>query len=124
MLQTVDFLFVAGHAILIAFNLSGWAFRRTRRLHLVVIGLTIGSWVLLGLVYGFGYCPCTDWHWDVKRALGEQDLPNSWVKYYADAVSGMDVDAGLIDAVVGACGFGALALSVALNLRDLRRRRD
>jgi hypothetical protein len=26
------------------------------------------SWFGLGLFYGIGYCPSTDWHWRIKRA--------------------------------------------------------
>ena len=40
----------------------------------VIIGSVL---VGLGAVYGWGYCPCTDWHWDVKRRLGETGLPRS-----------------------------------------------
>lgn len=118
MLRLADILFVLFHTILIVFNLSGWAFKKTRRLHLLVISLTIGSWVVLGFFYGFGYCPCTDWHWDVKLALGERGLPASWVKYHVDLVTGKSWDPALIDSIVGVAGFGALLLSVGLNIRD------
>jgi hypothetical protein len=123
MLRLADILFVVFHTILVVFNLCGWAFRRTRRLHLIVISLTLASWFGLGLFYGLGYCPCTDWHWDVKRALGESDLPASWVKYYADHWSGADVDAGLIDTFVVTAGAAAFVLSVGLNIRDYLRAR-
>lgn len=124
MLRLADILFVLFHTILIVFNLSGWAFRKTRRIHLLAISLTIGSWVVLGFFYGFGYCPCTDWHWGVKRALGERGLPASWVKYYVDLVTGQNWDAGLIDTVVGVAGMGAFLLSVGFNIRDYVSRRN
>ena len=114
--EALDVLFVVFHSGLIAFNLLGWIWKRTRRLHLVVLGLTYVSWYGFGFFYGFGYCPCTDWHWDVKRALGEQDLPASYVKYYADALTGMDWDAWLVDRIVMGCGFAALVISLYLNL--------
>lgn len=124
MLRLADILFVVFHTILVVFNLCGWGFRRTRRLHLVVISLTLGSWFGLGLFYGLGYCPCTDWHWEVKRALGESDLPASWVKYYADRLTGADVDAALIDISVATAGAAAFVLSVGLNIRDYLRARS
>lgn len=118
MLRFLDLLFVLFHSGLVVFNLTGWAFSATRRAHLIIISLTVSSWLGLGYFFGFGYCPSTDWHWDVKRALGEQGLPASWMKYYADHITGQSWDAGLIDMIVGTVGVGALLLSVGLSVRD------
>ena len=96
--------------------------RRTRRLHLITIGLTCLSWIGLGFFYGFGYCPSTDWHWQVKRALGETDLPTSYVKYYVDRLTGMDWNSSLVDNGVAALGIVALIVSIVLNVRDRRVR--
>lgn len=93
-------------------------------MHLVVISLTILSWFGLGYFYGFGYCPCTDWHWDVKLALGERGLPASWVKYYVDWLTGMDWDPVIVDLAVGVLGIGAFLASIIANWRDLRSRRQ
>lgn len=117
----LDVFFVVFHGAIVLFNVTGWIWRRTRRLHLIVIGLTFLSWFGLGIFYGWGYCPSTDWHWDVKRALGETDLPNSYVKYYVDAVTGMSWDPGLVNAVVMGVALAALIASVVLNVRDRRR---
>lgn len=110
------------HGALILFNLTGWIWRKTRPIHLVVIALTFLSWFGLGALYGWGYCPCTDWHWRVKRALGETDLPYSYVKYYADWLTGSDWDPRLIDMVVLGLGLLALVLSLWTNWRDARGR--
>ena len=123
MLALLDVLFFVFHGGLVLFNLTGWVWRRTRRLHLVVIGLTVLSWFGLGVFYGWGYCPCTDWHWDVKRRLGETGLPNSYVKYYLDRLSGISWDPLVVDALVLVLGVGALVVSVVLNVRDRRRAR-
>ena len=123
MLRLLDLLFVLFHTGLVLFNLTGWAFPRTRRLHLIVISATVGSWIGLGYFFGFGYCPSTDWHWDVKSALGEQGLPSSWMKYYADHITGQSWDAGLIDSIVGIAGIGALLVSAGLNIRDYASKR-
>ena len=120
----LDIFFVVFHTLLIGFNLTGWIWKRTRRLHLVVIGLTFLVWLVCGLFHGFGYCPCTDWHWDVKRRLGETDLPLSYIKYYADALTGVDWDARLVDRVVTGLGVLALGLSIALNFFHRRRASD
>jgi hypothetical protein len=81
MLIFLDLLFFILHVVVILFNLFGWIWERTRRLHLWVIGITLASWLLLGLKYGIGYCFLTDWHWQVKRKLGEINLPHSFVQY-------------------------------------------
>ena len=120
----LDALFVAFHVLLIGFNLLGWAWRRTRRLHLLAISVTLLSWFGLGVAYGWGYCPLTDWHWDVKRALGESALPASWVKYYLDRLTNLDWNAGVVDVLVIGSGLGAFVVSLTLNMRDLRRRRS
>lgn len=116
----LDYLILATHSLLILFNLGGWIWRKTRRLHLVVLGATFFSWFGLGLFYGFGYCPLTDWHWRVKRALGETDLPASYVKYYLDRITGLDWDPGVVDLVVVVPAGCALVVSVWLNWRDRR----
>ena len=119
----LDALFVAVHTLLVGFNTLGWAWTRTRRLHLITISATLLSWFGLGVVYGWGYCPLTDWHWQVKRALGETHLPASCMKYYLDRITGIDWSAAVVDALVIGTALGALAVSVVLNVRDIRRAR-
>jgi hypothetical protein len=121
MYALLDVFFVVFHSVLVLFNLVGWAWRRTRRVHLITIGLTVLSWFGLGVFFGWGYCPCTDWHWQVKRALGERNLPNSYIKYYLDRLSGVDWDPAVVDFLVVATTLAALGLSVWLNGRDFRR---
>lgn len=118
----LDALLTALHALLVGFNMLGWAWRRTRRLHLVAICATLLSWFGLGVAYGWGYCPLTDWHWEVKRALGETGLPASCIKYHLDRITGVDWSSGLVDGVVVGSAAAALAASVILNARDRVRR--
>ena len=122
MLETLDIFFVAFHTIVIIFNLFGWMWRRTRVANLALLSLTAFSWFVLGIWYGIGYCPLTDWHWDVLRALGHTAIPHSYVKYLVDRVLGIDLDAGLVDAVVLAAFILALSISLGLNIRDWRRK--
>lgn len=123
MLHALDIFFVVFHTTLTLFNLFGWAYWRTRSANLITLGLTAGSWVGLGLFYGFGYCPLTDWHWRVLYRLGERDLPRSYITYLIERVLGVSPDPVAVNwgAVVGLSG--ALAVSVVLNARDFRRRR-
>jgi hypothetical protein len=71
MLIFLDVFFLVFHASLILFNLFGWMFRKTRVWNLVTLLLTGLSWTLLGIFYGFGYCPFTDWHFQVLEELGK-----------------------------------------------------
>ena len=114
----LDYFFFIFHGSLVIFDLTGWAWRRTRRLHLITIGLTILSWFGLGIFYGWGYCPCTDWHWEVKREIGETNLPNSYVKYYVDKLTGFTWDPLVVDTTVLILGLFAFALSCWLNWQD------
>ncbi|MCH2450615.1 MAG: DUF2784 domain-containing protein [Gracilimonas sp.] len=123
-LQILDYAFVVFHFSLIAFNLTGWLWHKTRRLHLYVISATIFSWVGLGAIYGLGYCPCTDWHWQVKRALGETELPASYIKYYLDQVSGFSWEPFTVDVLVAVLGIGALLLSLIMNYRDWKTQKN
>jgi hypothetical protein len=117
----LGWLFAVTHGALCVFVLVGWAFRPTRRAHLAVTIAIFLSWFGLGLVYGIGYCPCTDWHWQIKRELGETGLPISYVEYYADRWTGIDWDPRVVDAVVVIAAVAALGSSIWLNLRDRRR---
>jgi hypothetical protein len=123
MLLFLDIFFFLFHTGLVAFNLVGWIWKKTRRVHLAVISLTVASWFGLGLFYGIGYCPCTDWHWQVKRELGAENLPASYVKYYLDRATGLDVDPGVIDVSVAVLGIAALLISVAVNYVGWKRTR-
>ena len=119
----LDPLLFLAHAALVLFNLTGWIWRRTRRAHLITISLTLFSWFGLGLFYGWGYCPCTDWHWEIKRQLGETDLPASYIKYYLDRWSGLEWNPWWVDLMVLSGGFGPFFASAELNRRDRRKAR-
>lgn len=123
-LLILDYAFVVFHFSLIAFNLTGWIWYKTRRLHLYVISATIFSWVGLGAVYGLGYCPCTDWHWQVKRALGETGLPASYIKYYLDQAFGFSWEPFTVDILVALLGIGALLISIIMNYRDWKTQKN
>ena len=116
----LDYAFIIFHVSLILFNLAGWAWEKTRFIHLITTGLTILSWFGLGIFYGWGYCPCTEWHWQVKYRLGESDLPYSYVKYYVDRLTGISWEPLVVDATVVILGLLAFGLSCWFNWRDQR----
>ncbi len=123
MYTLLDSFFTVFHSGLVLFVLMGWVWRRTRRIHLIVAGLILLSWFGLGICFGWGYCPCTDWHWTVKHELGERHLPYSYVKYYMDRLTGVSWDPIVVDSGVVALGVLAFVLSCWFNLRDRRRTR-
>ena len=109
------------HTSWMLFNLFGWVWKSLRKWNLITLVLTGASWGILGIWYGFGYCPCTDWHWQVLRKIGETNLPYSYVKYLLERLFGLDVSPQTADVMTGV-GFGlALLISLVLNYRDRRR---
>lgn len=99
MLKFLDFIFLCLHLIVILFNLFGWIWKITRKPHLIVLAVTLFSWLVLGFKYGLGYCFLTDWHWEIKMKLGETNLPNSFIKYFFDQYTFLNLTAELADLI-------------------------
>jgi len=115
MLSLLDFIFLWLHIILIVFNLFGWVWIKTRKIHLFVVAGTLCSWIVLGFWYGFGYCFLTDWHWDVKYRLGEANLPASFIKYFLDNYTFIDLPARTVDIITVAFFGAAIIMMVYIN---------
>ena len=113
----LDYFLTFVHLAVIGFNLFGWIWRRTRKVHLMIVVLTAASWFLLGIWFGWGYCFLTDWHWDVKRKLGETGLPNSFIKYFADYLAGMDLAPKLVDSWTLGIFIAVIVMTVWVNAR-------
>jgi len=113
MLQILDYFLTAFHSLFVLFVLFGWLPKSTRKAHLGALLLTLAAWLLLGIWYGLGYCPLTDWHWNIKRELGERHLPNSFTKYIFDKITGLNAKKGIVD-IVTACGlaFGVVMAAI------------
>ena len=114
-LRILDFLLILIHFAVIGFNLFGWIWKRTQKAHFMVICTTAACWFILGIWFGIGYCPITDWDWRIKEQLGIHNLPNSFIKYYADILIGRSIDANLIDTLTAVGFFLAALLSVYFN---------
>jgi len=112
-----DKFFFTFHSVLIVFSLFGWMWKKTRRANLVALSLIACSWFVLGLWYGIGYCPCTDWHWQVRMKLGDFNMPNSYVKFLLDSMTGLDLNARLVDILTLIFFILALAASLFTNLQ-------
>lgn len=119
----LNIFFFVFHSSLIIFNLFGWIWKKTRFANLIVILLTVFSWIILGIWYGFGYCPCTDWHWQVRERLGYLDMPSSYTKFLIDSLTGLDVKEAVVDTLAVTLLALALVASVFTNVRDWKRKR-
>ncbi len=118
----LDKFFFIFHSALIILILIGWAWKRTRLANLVVILLTAFSWFILGIWYGYGYCPSTDWHWQVRAKLGISDMPTSYTKFLVDSFTGWNVSQKVVDIATLILLVAALAASLYMNIRDWRKR--
>lgn len=115
--QFLDKFFIIFHSVVIIFNLFGWIWKKTRKLNLISLSATAFSWFFLGIWYGFGFCFCTQWHWQVRMRLGMTDMPNSYVKFLFDEITGLDVHAGFVDTMTLVFFLLALAVSIIVNVR-------
>jgi hypothetical protein len=120
--KLLDVFFLVFHTLLILFILSGWIWKRTRKLNLFTILLTAASWVVLGIFYGFGYCPLTDWHFSILEKLGHGDLPDSYIKYLADRISEQDLSQRLIDRVTLTGLIVAMGCSLFVNVGSVLKK--
>ena len=123
MLSLLDALLTILHLVIILFNLTGWMSANTRRLHLISITLTAVSWFLLGIWFGIGYCPITEWQWQIKEKLGEVNLPDSFIKYYGDKITGSNLDPGFINTLTAVCFALAAILSIYMNFFISRKQK-
>jgi len=121
--QALDVFFILFHTALILFNITGWMFLKLRRLNLITLLLTAFSWFGLGICYGWGYCFCTDWHWQVRYKLGDAPAGNSYIGFLVDELTGIRLPAAWVDTATVLIFFISLTASLLLNIRDFKRRK-
>jgi hypothetical protein len=109
------------HTLWIAFVCTGWIWRRTRPWHLAATALTALSWFGLGFWYGWGYCLCADWHWRIRDRLG-YPYDYSYTHLLILEITGIDLPPWLSDGLTGGTFAVTSLLSIALTVRDRRRR--
>ncbi|MGB3861312.1 MAG: DUF2784 family protein [Candidatus Aminicenantaceae bacterium] len=124
MYEFLNVFFFVFHTALILFILLGWLWTKTRKINLAVVILTAFSWFFLGIWYGFGYCPSTDWHWQVRMRLGYYDMPSSYLTFLIRSLFGWEVDKTLVDVFAVVFLLLAIFVSVVTNYRDWKNRRD
>lgn len=119
----LNYFFFVFHTVLILFNSFGYIPKKTRKLNLITLSLTAFSWFVLGIWNGWGYCLCTDWHWQVRQHLGLSDTDPSYTHFLAWKLTGINFSSQLTDIVTAAVFFISFALSIFLNTRDFLRKR-
>jgi len=117
----LDWFFVLFHFAIIIFNLFGWIWKKSRRWNLYLLLITGFFWFGFGFFYGWGYCPVTDWHFQVLDKLGKSSSEYSYIAYIISRFFGLYIKASIIDAVTLICYLSALFISLFLNLRNKRK---
>ena len=120
----LNIFFFVFHTVFTVFNIIGWMFPKTRKLHLVTMLLTAISWFVLGIWYGWGYCLCTDWHWQVREALGYHDRSNSYIHFLLFKLTGKDFNPRLVDMGTMVIFLLCFVLSIWFNIKDRRRQKQ
>ena len=119
-LNALNWLMHGLHLGVLGANLFGWLYRPWWPWHRLCVGLTLVSWLGLGLIVGrVGYCVLTDWHWKIRTTLGVRHLPDTYIDFLLDRV-GISVPRARLGVAVGV-GFTAIC-AVALVEWWLERR--
>lgn len=122
LLKFFNLFFFGFHTVLILFNIFGWLVPRWRLANFITLSLTAFSWFALGIWYGWGYCFCTDWHWQVREMLGYENMSSSYIHFLILKMTGIDFQADLVDAFTVILFFAAFLISAYLNFRKWRER--
>ena len=121
-LQFLNIFFFVFHTVFTLFNVVGWMFSKTRRLHLITLSLTAFSWFVLGIWYGWGYCFCTHWHWDVRQKLGYTDESHSYIHFLILKLTGINFPEQLVENVTLAVFLLSFSLSIWLNIKYKKKK--
>ena len=124
MLEFLNITFFVTHNLLIAFNLTGWIRPGTRRLHLITIGATLFSWIVMGAWRGWGYCLCADWHFQIRRQLGIHGGETSYTELLFNQIPGVTVTRQFADTVTVGSLILILTATTIVWFRQLREKND
>ena len=122
--QFLNIFFFVFHTVFTLFNIVGWIFPRTRKLHFITMFLTAFSWFVLGIWYGWGYCFCTDWHWEVRQQLGYHDQRGSYIHFLLLKITGIDFNRQLVEEITLIVFLVSMVMSIWLNITDWSKRRQ
>ncbi|MGK2863724.1 MAG: DUF2784 domain-containing protein [Chitinophagaceae bacterium] len=116
--EALNIFFFVFHTAFTLFNMVGWIFPGTRKLHLITIALTAFSWFILGIWYGWGYCLCTDWHWNIRENMGFDDQSRSYIHFLVYHITGINFNPRLVENLTLIIFLLSAALSIWLNIKD------
>jgi hypothetical protein len=123
LLEIIDVFFLGFHSVLILFNVFGWLVPRWRFANFITLSLTAFSWFILGIWYGWGYCFCTDWHWQVRDMLGYQHTSSSYIHFLILELTGINLPVDLVDTATVIIFFVAFVASAYLNVKKWKTRK-
>jgi hypothetical protein len=121
--QFLNIFFFVFHTVFTLFNITGWMFRKTRRLNLITLLLTAFSWFVLGIWYGWGYCACTGWHWNAREHLGLHDQQRSYIHFLVIKLTGINMNENVVEYGTLIFFLISFIMSAWLNVRDWRRKK-
>lgn len=119
--EVLNVFFLVFHSAWTLFNCIGWIFPRTRKWNLITLIITGCSWFILGIWYGWGYCWCTDMHWEVRKEMGVADPEHSYIAFLIRLVTGLKLPSGIVDTMTAVVFFSCLFLSLFLFIRDRKK---
>lgn len=118
MYEFLNILLFVVHTALMAFNMTGWIWKRTRHWHLLTVGATLFSWLVMGAWRGWGYCLCADWHFQIRRSMGIHDGVSSYLQLLVKASTGAVISRPVSDVVtVGGLVLILIAMAVVWGRR-------
>jgi hypothetical protein len=119
----LNYFFFFFHTAFTLFNIFGWVFKKTRKWNLLTLFLTAFSWFILGIWYGWGYCVCTQWHWQVREKLDYHDQSTSYIHFLVLKLTGINFNPRLVENITVTVFFASLLVSLWLNVRDYQNAR-
>jgi Protein of Unknown function (DUF2784) len=120
----LNIFFFIFHTAFTLFNITGWILRKTRKLNLITLLLTAFSWFVLGIWYGWGFCFCTEWHWNAREHLGYHDQQRSYIHFLLLKLTGVDFGESLVEKATLIIFLISLMMSIVTNIRDARHKRQ
>ena len=120
MLHFLNIAFFVVHNLLLVFNLLGWIWPRTRRMHLFALGATLFSWLVIGAWCGWGYCLCADWHFQVRRQLNIHGGESNHTQMLFHQILGLSVTPSFADMVSAGALIMVLIATAVVWVRQLK----